>query len=494
MIYNKPRDLVILPEKAARKNRPGKGGNNNGEKVGFSKQKAVKVVAFFLTLYVGTAVAFTIPLRPAYSEIEKRNLKKFPEFTLEALKSGSYFDDIGTWFSDTFPFRESLTKMNSSLNRLSGFDSIAIHGDVNVGDDIPDVPVDEEETTAPPTTKPAVTVPPDTTEAQTTLPPTTEAQTSEATTAPTTKTPSLPGEKPIKTQTLGAILVAGNSGYEYYNFSSSLAEKFIKPVNSIKACAGGNANVYTLIVPTSMDIMLDESVRKDIASSDQKKALDYFNASFRDVIPIVTAYDTLMAHRNEYIYFRTDHHWTALGAYYAYQQFAYAKGITPVDISLYKTKTFDGFLGTFYSNSQSTALSKTPDSVTAYLPFNNASLKFTQSDGQVLSWPVITDVSNYKEGGKYLTFIAGDQPYEIIENADIAEGESCLVIKESYGNAFVPFLIPHYKTIHVIDPRHYKGTLSDFVAKNPVNDIVFIANVSTTRNNIYIDAMTNFIK
>ena len=500
MIYNKPHDLIILPEKAVSKKRPPKTGKNHGKKGGFNKHKAVKVAAFFITLYIGTVVAFAIPLRPTYSEIEKRNLKEFPEFTVEALKSGSYFDDISTWFSDTFPFRETLTKMNSSLGELSGFDSVAIHGDVNVGDDIPDVPLDtqkttEEKTTEPPVTKPPVTKAPTTTEVPTTIPPTTEIQTTLPTTVPTTETQSTSSaEPPMKTQTLGAILVAGNSGYEYYNFSTSLAEKFINPINNIKACSGGMSNVYTLIVPTSMDIMLEPSVRKDIASSDQKKAIDYFNASFRDVTPIVTAYDTLMAHRNEYIYFRTDHHWTALGAYYAYQQFAYAKGITPVDISLYQTKTFDGFLGTFYSSSQSTALSKTPDSVTAYLPFNNASLKFTQSDGQVLNWPVITDVSNYKEGGKYLTFIAGDQPYEIIENADIAEGESCLVIKESYGNAFVPFLIPHYKTIHVIDPRHYTGTLSGFLAENPVNDIIFIANVSTTRNNVYIDAMTNFIR
>ena len=81
-----------------------------------------------------------------------------------------------------------------------------------------------------------------------------------------------------------------------------------------------------------------------------------------------------------------------------------------------------------------------------------------------------------------------------IENLDITEGETCVVIKESYGNAFVPHLIPHYKKIYVIDPRHYNGTLSGFTQDKEIDDILFIANISTTRNSVYIDAMNNFIR
>ena len=80
------------------------------------------------------------------------------------------------------------------------------------------------------------------------------------------------------------------------------------------------------------------------------------------------------------------------------------------------------------------------------------------------------------------------------EPEDNPNGETCIVIKESYGNAFVPFLIPHYSTIYVIDPRHYDGTLSEFTSDKEINDVIFIANISTTRNYIYIDAMESLIK
>lgn len=474
MIYDKPRDINfgLFPNTNGKKRR-------KKEKQNIDKTLALKAVAFFLMLYVGATISFMIPLRPTYSESEKRDLKEFPEFSYKAIISGSYFDDISTWFSDTFPFREQLTKLNTSVKKLSGFDSIAIHGDVDSGDEIPDTPMDIPVTDEP-QTEPQITAP------ETTTPITTEPSTTQKTEEP----------KPdIKTQSLGAILVAGNSAYEYYNFSSKLAPEFISCVNNIKGVTGNKSNVYSMIIPTSMDITLHDSIRKDINSSDQKKALDYFNASFKNVTTVSGIYDTQRAHRNEYTYFRTDHHWTALGAYYGYEDFCKAKGITPVPVKDYLTVSFDGFLGSFYSSSgQSSALSKTPDTVVAYLPKNNVECTVTESDGNQFNWDVISDVKEYAPNLKYLTFIGGDQALVTIKNLDIEEGESCLVIKESYGNAFVPFLIPHYKNVYVIDPRHYKGTLSDFANNNEFDDIIFLANISTTRNEIYIDAMKGFIQ
>ncbi len=475
MIYNKPRDINIrvFPLLSS------KPSSVKKNKKSINKGLVTKTVIFFLALYVGMFVSFIIPLRPTYSASEKRELKEFPQFSVNAILSGSYFDDINTWFSDTFPFREQLTKINTALKDLSGFDSIVIHGDVEAGDDIPDMPMNEP-----------VTLPEETTEPpETTAPPVTEA--------PSTQPPeTVPETKPnIKVQSLGAILVAGNSAYEYYNFSSKLAPEFINSVNNIKTASGNKSNVYSLIVPTSIDIELNDAIRADINSSDQKKALDYFNGSIKNATAVTGIYESQRLHRNEYTYFRTDHHWTALGAYYAYEQFAIAKGITPVPLSNYSTVSFDGFLGSFYSSSsQSEALGKTPDTVIAYVPFNNVNCTVQETNGNSFKWDVISDVNNYDAGLKYLTFIGGDQALVTIENLDMAEGPSCVVIKESYGNAFVPFLIPHYKNIYVIDPRHYKGTLSEFTGNKEINDIIFLANISTTRNSIYIDAMKDFIR
>ena len=446
-----------------------------------NKARVLKIASFFLMLYAGTILAFIIPLRPVYSETEKRKLAEFPEFTAESFISGDYFSDISTWFSDTFPFREALTKANTEIKNLYGFDTIAIHGDVEQGDEIPDIPLEQppvEETKPQEKPKPQAPV---------TMPDEDDLKTDNG--DPSAARPD------YNTQSLGAIIVANDSAYEYYSFSEDLAPRFINSVSSIKNAAHNKSNVYAMVVPTSIDIKLNDALRADINSANQKKALDYFNASFKNSIVVDGIYEAERLHRNEYTYFRTDHHWTALGAYYAYEQFAQTKGIKPVPLSKYQTRTFDGFLGTFYSGSGQTAkLAETPDKVVAYLPFNNTTCHIVEGNGNAFDWDVIKDVTDYDPGMKYITFIGGDNAITTITNHDNPNGETCIVIKESFGNAFVPFLIPHYSTIYVIDPRHYDGTLSEFTQDKVINDIIMLANISTTRNYLYIDAMEELIQ
>ena len=494
MIYNKPRDFVFrapAPEKEKKQKKPKEKKESSVTEIIVIKQKPkrqeiIKIASFFITLYLGTVLAFIIPLRPTYSESEKRSLQEFPQFTLEALYTGDYFDDITLWFSDTFPLRDGMTKVNTVLKSLSGFSSVKIHGDVEGGDDIPEVPLDVVVTTTEESTTITTTAPPTTTE----KPIVTSPDVIE-TTGDTQQT--IPADMNI--QSLGAVLLAGNAAYEYYNFSNSLAPRYINAVNNIKNASHNKSNVYTLVVPTSIDIELNDAVRKEVNSSDQKKALEFFNSSFKNTTAVTGIYENLRNHRTEYLYFRTDHHWTALGAYYAYEQFIYTKGVEPTPLKKYKVLSFDGFLGSFYaSTEQSPALAKTPDTVIAYEPFNNVDFKITQKDGTTYNWKVVADATSYAPNMKYTAFIGADQPYSVIENLDKTDGETCLVIKDSFGNAFIPFLIPHYKTIHIIDPRHYDVTLSEFSGKKQIDDIVFISNVSTTRNEVFIRAMEKFIK
>ena len=127
----------------------------------------------------------------------------------------------------------------------------------------------------------------------------------------------------------GGVYVVGNTGYEMYNYVGSLAEKYQQIVNGVADDLGGTATVYVMAIPLSSGITLPDSLYSDIPGSDQAQAEKDILTGMGNNVKAVPLHDTLMAHRNEYIYFRTDHHWTALGAYYAYVQFCAAKGITP---------------------------------------------------------------------------------------------------------------------------------------------------------------------
>ena len=95
------------------------------------------VSLFMVALFAGFGIAQVSSLRPSYSEEEKRELAKFPEFSVESLADGSYFTGISLWFSDTFPFREELVDLNSQVETLHGSSAIQISGNVELGDDIP---------------------------------------------------------------------------------------------------------------------------------------------------------------------------------------------------------------------------------------------------------------------------------------------------------------------------------------------------------------------
>lgn len=438
-----------------------------------NKRKGAKAVilSFFVLLFVGAFVAVLLPLRPTYSETEKRELTKFPKLTFAALTDGSFFDGVSTWYADTFPFREMFIDASAKIKSFYGIgDSISGFSD-NLSDEIPEA--DENE--------PVVTLPlkDDSTQPQ-----------SEVTTEAAKDEPS----KDHLVQSFGAVLIYEDSAYEYYNFIRSTADKYAATINTASAAINGKARVFDIVVPTSTDITLDPSVRKGLNTSDQKDAINYIYAKISPDVYRVKTFDAIYAHRDEYVYFYTDHHWTALGAYYAYSEYTKAAGIKTAALTDFEEKQYDGFLGAFYNDTKkNAALEKNPDTVYAYAPKGDVRMTYKDKKGNDIKWNVITDVSSWSPSTKYNAFIGGDNPYSHIVNSAITDGSSCVVIKESFGNAFVPFLTENYSEIHVIDYRYWNGSLSEFVEANSVNDVIFLNNISATRNNSLVTKLGEII-
>ena len=293
-------------------------------------------------------------------------------------------------------------------------------------------------------------------------------------------------EKPYQS---GGVYVVGNTGYEMYNYVGSLAEKYQQIVNGVADDLGGTATVYVMAIPLSSGITLPDSLYSDIPGSDQVQAEKDILTGMGNNVKAVPLHDTLMAHRNEYIYFRTDHHWTALGAYYAYVQFCAAKGITPHELSEYEISQYPGFLGSFYNDAgKPDAMSATPDTVNAYHPLSaDAHMEYGSNENSSLTGgKVIFDESTAAASLKYGTFIMGDNPYTVIENPDLTDGSACIVVKESFGNAFVPFLVDHYQTVYVVDYRYYGGSVTALARSKNVSDVLFVNNLSAIRGSYQI--------
>ena len=301
------------------------------------------------------------------------------------------------------------------------------------------------------------------------------------TTKPASSNVITTSDKPYQS---GGVYVVGSAGYEMYNYVGSLAEKYQSTVNAVADSLSGVSQVYAMAIPLSSGITLPDELFSDIPGSDQAQAEKDILAGMGQNVKTIPLHDVMMSHRTEYIYFRTDHHWTALGAYYAYVQFCTAKGITPHNLSDYEVSQFPGFLGSFYNDGgKPDAMKNDPDTVNAYHPVSaTASMKYGDNENSTLTGgQVIFDESTASASLKYGTFIMGDNPFTVIENPEVSNGESCIVVKESFGNAFVPFLVDHYQTVYVVDYRYYSGSITQLAKDKGVKDVLFVNNLSAIR-------------
>ncbi|MBR5488249.1 MAG: DUF4358 domain-containing protein [Firmicutes bacterium] len=293
----------------------------------------------------------------------------------------------------------------------------------------------------------------------------------------------------------GNVIAVGDTAYELYSYSSSVGDKYAAAVNSAADSLDGQTRVISVMIPLSSGITLPNDLYGEIPSSSQKNALKKLTEKMNENVTVVNPYVNLMKHRDEYIYFRTDHHWTADGAYYAYEELCHEMGFEPISREERKSVDFEGFVGSFYKDTgENPALKEHPDTVRAYYPVSkNTSLTYTTTEGRTNDWKIIWNVNDYGSSMKYSTFIAGDNPYTVIKNEELEDGPRCVVVKESFGNALVPFLVDHYSRIYVIDYRYWKGDLTAFAADKGADDLIFMNNLSMIRSDYLVGKLISIL-
>ena len=417
------------------------------------KTDSVKILLFAAVMAFFFLVGLAFFLRPTESQNEKRKLTEFPKFTISGFLSGEWTSQVSLWYADTYPMREGMISANSSLESLYGVKGEqVIVGDE--ADEIPDAPMDEEVVFNP--------------------------------------TDDGGGEK------IQGMYVNGDTAYQLYSFSQQNSDSYAALINKLASQVNGKANVYDMIVPLHYQIALSRETAEKFGASDCEAAINYMYGAMSDNVTTVDALSELIAHNTEYLYYRADHHWTARGAYYAFVAFCKAKGIEPTPLSDYERMQFDGFLGTLYAEAQQPAAMKSnPDYVEAFVPMGTNKITVTEKSGNVTQYQVVnkqTDAWYPAAGAKYNCFIAGDNPISEIHNPDITDGSSIVIIKESYGNAFVPFLVDSYEYVYVIDYRYWSGNLADFVIDNGIDDVLFLNVVNATSTSARLNELSTIIK
>ncbi len=240
--------------------------------------------------------------------------------------------------------------------------------------------------------------------------------------------------------------------------------------------------VYFGLIPSSAEIWA-ERLPAGAPNDSQKELIDRAYAAVS--AETVDFYSAISAHAAEPIYYRTDHHWTTLGAYYGYTALAEAMGFEPRPLSDYKeTVVSDSFLGTTYSSSGFGWVR--PESISTYVEQGEASITNYPSGQPVEGSLYVESFLEVKD--KYSYFYGGNTPLLTVETGN--EGPSLLIVRDSYMDSMSPYLFEHFSEIHIVDLRHYKTSLAAYIDANGIDNILVCYSVANfcTDTNIFMVA------
>ena len=489
----------------------------------YAKVFSLAMMGLLCCLFV---LGVILPLRPRYSDAEKRELKQFPAFSVQGLFAGSYFRDISSWYQDSYPGKEEWMLLASKTKAFYGLQGEQIYGaaeqvkeeiptgegamaetfalkkdgegvqedgtekkesdgesqrkadarDKKEGKEQPEEGKGTEEKQEEPEAKQSAEVKQSSDAKQGSTKEKEENSNFETDAEGNLQIKKADKAENVAGEQIGSLYLNGDSAYELYYFSEKAVRAHASLLNTVQAMFP-KVKLSAMIVPNSFGVILDPKVQEKLASSGMDQAIAYSYSLMDKRVNTVNVFDALSAHKKEYIYFRTDHHWTQLGAYYGYQEYCKSMGYSTKPLSDYQKLDFPEFYGTFYFfMNRPESLKGHPDQVTAYQGSMN-SMQYTDSRGNLQEGKLINDASQMLPGNKYNCFMLGDHGYVEIHNEGAPRKKSILVLKDSYGNAFVPLLAQDYRDVYVVDYRHYQGNASSLIQEKGIEEILFLNNI-----------------
>lgn len=303
-------------------------------------------------------------------------------------------------------------------------------------------------------------------------------------------------EKELKGEFDGNVFIYDKQGYEIFYGTEETAKSYASVVSQVKALAGNGVKVYNLVAPTHSYYGLPEKYLS--SGNDEKNNIKtIYNRLGNDVVTI-DIFDALQKHKNEYLYFKTDHNWTALGAYYAYCEFCKAAGVKAIDIKSLSSGEIKGFTGSLIAATKTESnpkgnkiLAANADIVKYYnIPGDRTC---TLLENGKSSPEEVSMIATFAEGSNaYSAFIWGNNPYMHIKTQN-KSGRKLCIIKDSYGCAFAPFTAANFDEIYIVDPTYYDGNVIDFIKKNKYTDVLVLNSVMTANTQIRINEIKTII-
>lgn len=274
-------------------------------------------------------------------------------------------------------------------------------------------------------------------------------------------------------------IVYGEDNYLFDKVISFDNERLEKNLGFLEEFALINPDVtkYLMTIPASYTVMpqrlpLGLSLINEVGEIDA-----VYKRMTESGYMTIDVYTALSEHSDEYIYYRTDHHWTTDGAFYGYEAFCNTAGIEAVTPSKSRENTSEGFYGTYFSKAKN--YNAVADTITWFdLPTSSVTIDGEPVDGMY-------DYSCLESRDKYAMFLHANNGITVIENQEAELEKTLFVIKDSYANSFVPFLTQSYQRVAVIDLRSLPKGLNELIAAEKECEVLVLysfSNLSSDAN------------
>jgi hypothetical protein len=420
----------------------------------------MNLVVFTIVLTAFGLLSFILP-KKGISDIEKRKLAVMPTFSMDNVFEGTYMKDVDLYFADNFPMREGFVQMAFWMRDGRGFHS----SDIKLYVD----PVAE-----------------DTSSASDTL----DTKKDTLALADSLAIDTMADDADVNLANKG-LMIVNSRALQIFGGSKKTAKRYTDMINAYKKTLDPSVNVFCVIAPSPTAFYLPENHR-DLSNNEPNNIRDIYT-NLDPSIKTADAYSEILAHKDEYLYFRTDHHWTGRGAYYAYRAFCESSGFTPLELDSMQKKTIPNFLGTLYSKTRDKTLKDSADFVDYWIIPGTHKCWYAGKKNQKKLISTTLLAEHAKGENAYGVFLGSDYPMMKIQNS-VKNGRRAVIIKNSFGNAFSPFLTAHYEEVYVIDYRYFKQGLSSFIKENSITDVIFISDTFLANADSHQKKMKKILK
>lgn len=431
----------------------------------------MKKFIVYITVTVAVIAAFVVVFnffpRSEYSELERRELSRFPEFSFESLTSGEFTKGVSSWYSDTEPYRDVFMTISMEVRQWRALHIGAEEEQVTFVTGEQDPEVVHEEAEAPAIVEaPIGPISP--------ISPISPIEPSSADFEERAKITNngifIVGKAPNARAMMAYLGKGGGIGYA--RVVNLYKEKFT------------DVNIYCMVIPTAVEFYCPERAKS--ATFPESATIDTLYAHLLPGVRRVHLLPVLAAHTSEPIYLRTDHHWSPLGAFYAAQEFCRVAHVHVPQLAEFEQHVTHGFVGTMYGFSGDISVKRSPEDFIYYTPLD-VTYTTTYTIYEVDSaFHIVREYSprqgeffrHFKDGSSraYCTFMGGDTKITKVVTST-RNGRKVLILKDSFGNALPGYLFGSFEEVHVIDGRYFTKNMVDYVSENGITDIVFANNV-----------------